>query len=61
MKGETKMRFYDIESEEIITIEQLETEYNECRKSQPNEYNYSFTEYVKNCMTANNGTLELIK
>lgn len=52
--------FFDIESGEYITTEQLFSEYIENRKSNPDEYSYSFPEYVKNCLTVNNGTLEKI-
>lgn len=50
--------FYDIESNEIVTIEQLKNEYDMLRQDQPDEYNYSFEEYIRNCKTENNGTLE---
>lgn len=52
--------FRDIESGEIVTIKQLEKEYNENRRNLPEEFNYSFIDYIKNCMTENNGTLEKI-
>lgn len=55
------MLFIDIESGEKITLEQLKKEYNENRQIQPTEYNYSFTDYIRNCMTTHNGTLELVK
>lgn len=48
----------DINSNEIVTIEQLLEEYNENKRILPDEFNYSFDEYVKNCLTINNGTLE---
>ena len=54
------MKYYDIESGEVITREQLFKEYKHNREIMPDEYNYSFDEYVNNCMTANNGTLEII-
>ena len=50
--------FYDIESNEIVTIDQLKNEYDMLRQEQPDEYNYSFEEYIRNCKTENNGTLE---
>lgn len=48
----------DIESGETITTEQLRNEYEQLKQAQPTEYNYSFDEYIRNCMTENNGTLE---
>jgi len=53
--------YLDIESNEIITTEQLYAEYMENLENLPNEYNYSFAGYIKNCLTINNGTLEIIK
>lgn len=55
------MEFYDIESEQTITIEHLYNEYTVNKTEQPDEYNYSFMEYINNCLTSNNGTLEIIK
>lgn len=53
--------FYDIESEKIVSVLELHNEYTENRKSFPEEFNYSFSEYVNNCLTINNGTLEVIE
>ena len=50
--------YIDIETNEIISTEQLLAEYESMRSAQPEEYNYSFADYVHNCMTENNGTLE---
>lgn len=50
--------YIDIESNEIITKEQLYIEYMENKKNNPSEYNYSFSEYIENSLTINNGTLE---
>lgn len=55
-----KMKFYDIESGKTITREQLFEEYKQNQKIMPDEYNYSFDEYVNNCLTSHNGTLEII-
>ena len=52
--------YIDIESGDIITIEQLMSEYENMKKNQPDEYGYSFPEYIRNCLTENNGTLERI-
>ena len=56
-KGFDQM-FLDIESGEKVTIGQLMEEYEQNRKKLPNEFNYSFDEYIANCLTENNGTLE---
>ena len=56
-KGFDQM-FLDIESGEKVTLGQLMEEYEQNRKAMPSEYNYSFDEYVANCLTENNGTLE---
>lgn len=55
------MKFFDIESCETVTISQLYIEYIDNKTNQPTEYNYSFADYIRNCLTENNGTLELIK
>lgn len=48
----------DIETGEIVTAEQLRIEYEHAKEKQPDEYRYSFEEYIRNCKTENNGTLE---
>ena len=53
--------YFDIESNQIVTREQLFAEYQTMKESYPEEYGYTFPEYVKNCLTSSNGTLELIK
>ena len=53
--------FFDIESEQIITLEQLYDEFTELKKANPFEHDYTFFEYVSNCLTHNNGTLEIIE
>lgn len=53
--------FRDIESNEIVTIEQLKLEYDQLKKNDPESFDYSFPEYVENCMARNNGTLEKIE
>ena len=50
--------FIDINSGEIVTANQLREEFEMLRHEQPDEYNYSFEEYIRNCKTENNGTLE---
>ena len=53
-------KFHDIESGEIITEEQLLKEFNILKSEQPAEYNYTFPEFIMNCLTSNNGTLEKV-
>lgn len=52
------MRYYDIESGETITTERLHAEYVAMQTAQPEEYPYPFADYISNCLTRNNGTLE---
>ena len=55
------MKFYhDIETDEIISENALFLEFTKNKKIQPNEYNYSFDHFIKNCLTSNNGSLEAI-
>lgn len=54
------MIFKDIESGETITLEQLEKEYYMLKLEDPESYDYSFDEYINNCLTRNNGTLEIM-
>lgn len=53
-------KYFDCESNEIITEKQLEKEFQQLKKDNPLEYDYSFTDYIKNC-TSKNGTLTPIK
>lgn len=54
--------YFDIESGKTVTIDQLKTEYIESIKNNPKEFiNVSFPEYIENCLTENNGTLERIR
>ena len=52
-------RFIDTETDDIFTIEELEQEYNELKASGDTE-SETFEQYLSNCMTYNNGTLEEI-
>lgn len=53
-------KFIDIESNEIITTEQLYSEY--LVKLESKEIDYMlFSEFVFNSLAINNGTLEIIK
>lgn len=51
--------FQDTESGEIISEKQLEEEFTALKEQSPDEYNYSFGEYIKNC-TNKNGFLKEI-
>ena len=53
-------KFHDIESNEIITKFQLLEEFENLKKENPSEFAYSFPEYIENCLTINNGTLERV-
>ena len=46
----------DCESGEIVTREQLFSEFSMLKSEQPDEYNYSFADYIRNC-ESKNGTL----
>lgn len=48
----------DINSNEIITATQLRAEFEENKKNNPVEFNYTFEEYISNCLVENNGSLE---
>ena len=50
----------DIEQGMLYTTEQLEQMFNELKKEQPEEYDYSFYEYLKSCSVRENGTLERV-
>ena len=53
-------KFIDTESGNIITESELKAEFDEMKAESPDEYNYSFGEYIRNC-TAKNGFLKEIK
>ena len=52
--------FYDVESEQYITIEELRQQYEELKEAGETEAD-SFEEYLDNCMTKNNGALDYNK
>lgn len=52
--------FQDIESGELVTIEQLEAEYACMKLADPENIDYSFAWYVHNCLTSNGGTLKKV-
>ena len=52
-------KFKDIEHGTIVTEDQLKREFEELRKEQPDFYgDTTFEQYINNCLTRNNGTLE---
>ena len=53
-------KFYDVDRDEIITIQQLEKEYAEIKAIGGTD-SETFNKYIINCLTYNNGTLEEIK
>jgi len=53
-------RFYCIETGEYITQEQLEKEYQEFRQ-EGTATEENFSEYLNNCMTENNGSLDTLE
>lgn len=54
------MLYRDTETGETITEKQLQAEFSALQAEMPNEYSYTFSEYIKNC-TAKNGFLEILK
>lgn len=44
---------------ETVTAEELKAEFEQLQREQPEEYNYSFNDYIKNC-TGKHGTLETV-
>ena len=53
------MKFYDIETEEVITLAELEEEFNRLKAEHETETE-NFSDYIINC-TSKNGTLEIIE
>lgn len=52
------MKLYrDTETGEIITEKQLRAEFDELKQEQPEEYSYTFADYIRN-ITGKNGTME---
>lgn len=50
---------FKTESDETVTAEELKAEFEQLQREQPEEYNYSFNDYIKNC-TDKHGTLEKV-
>lgn len=53
-------KFRDLEFDIIITEEELLRTFKHLQREQPDEYNYSFENYIRNC-TDKDGTLEEIR
>ena len=53
-------KFRDLEFDIIVTEEELLRTFKHLQREQPNEYNYSFENYIRNC-TDKDGTLEEIR
>lgn len=53
-------KFRDLEFNIIITEEDLRRTFEHLRREKPDEYNYSFEDYIRNC-TGKDGTLEEIR
>lgn len=51
--------YYDIETEEYVTESDLFEEY-EGYLDNPESENISFAQFINNCLTINNGTLEKV-
>ena len=53
-------KFRDLEFDIIVTEEELLRTFRHLQREQPDEYNYSFENYIRNC-TDKDGTLEEIR
>lgn len=51
--------YYDIEREEYLTEKDLRNEYEDYLEEQDND-RITFEQFVNNCLTTNNGTLEKV-
>ena len=52
-------KYHDIESDTIVTLDELKQEYQLLVNNGTIE-DQTFDEYLNNCLTRNNGTLEII-
>ena len=55
-----KIMWFDINSNEYVSRMLLQEEYEEFKKQQPYEFNYSFEDYINNCLVENNGSLIIV-
>ena len=53
-------KFRDLEFDIVVTEEELLRTFKHLQREQPDEYNYSFENYIRNC-TDKDGTLEEIR
>lgn len=53
-------KFRDLEFDIIVTEEELLRTFKHLQREQPDEYNYSFEDYIRNCVDKD-GTLEEIR
>ena len=49
--------FIDIEDMRFVTEKELRQEFEQLKREQPEEYDYTFKQYIQNC-TSKNGTLK---
>ena len=49
--------FIDTEAMRFVTEKELRQEFEQLKREQPEEYDYTFEQYIQNC-TSKNGTLE---
>lgn len=52
--------FIDTEEMRFVTEKELRQEFEQLKREQPEEYNYTFEQYIQNC-TSKNGTLEEVR
>ena len=58
MAGRWQMNiFIDTEAMRFVTEKELRQEFEQLKREQPEEYDYTFEQYIQNC-TSKNGTLE---
>ena len=51
-------KFFDINTEEIVTEDDLARELEELKKEDHEHDDVTIEDYINNCLTINNGTLE---
>lgn len=49
--------YFCIENQKVYSEQKLYDDFLQFQKENPEEYNYSFDEYIVNCKTENNGSL----
>ena len=45
--------YWDVEDQRIHTEEELRKDFEQFKADQPDEYDYSFAEYLRNCLSKN--------